>query len=80
MTLVAVLSALSFFFTQPVLADLPPGNAVTDGNAILRYALPIEQKDLRTLQEKLEATRTRAPGNIWSNLSKAAVSSKNLLS
>ncbi len=79
-SLIAVITSLGLCCSQPVLADLPPGNAITDANAILRYALPVEQKDLRELQEKLEATRTRSPGNIWTSLNKAAISTKNMLS
>jgi peptidylprolyl isomerase len=36
------------------LAYLPPGNAITDGEALLRYALPIENEPVRELQGKLE--------------------------
>lgn len=35
-------------------AYLPPGNAITDGKALLRYALPIENKDIRKVQKQLE--------------------------
>lgn len=37
-----------------LIAYLPPGNAITDGRALLRYGLPIENKDIRTLQADLE--------------------------
>jgi len=33
---------------------LPPGNAITDGQAILRYALPIDNQPVRELQKSLE--------------------------
>jgi peptidylprolyl isomerase len=32
---------------------LPSGNAITDGQAILRYALPIDNKPVRELQNNL---------------------------
>ncbi|MEM0981522.1 MAG: peptidylprolyl isomerase [Cyanobacteria bacterium P01_H01_bin.58] len=37
-----------------LIAYLPPGNAITDGRALLRYGLPIDNKDIRTLQADLE--------------------------
>lgn len=33
---------------------LPPGNAITDGKALLRYALPIDNKPIREIQADLE--------------------------
>jgi peptidylprolyl isomerase len=35
-------------------AGLPSGNAITDGRALLRYALPIDNKPVRKLQSSLE--------------------------
>jgi peptidylprolyl isomerase len=35
-------------------AYLPPGNAITDGRALLRYALPIDNPEIRQVQENLE--------------------------
>ncbi|MBD2569936.1 peptidylprolyl isomerase [Anabaena lutea] len=35
-------------------AALPSGNAITDGKALLRYALPIDNKPVRKLQVSLE--------------------------
>lgn len=37
-----------------LISRLPPGNAITDGDALLRYALPIDNKTIRSLQEELE--------------------------
>lgn len=37
-----------------LVAYLPPGNAITDGRALLRYSLPIDNKDIRTVQADLE--------------------------
>ncbi|MGJ3245792.1 MAG: peptidylprolyl isomerase [Elainellaceae cyanobacterium] len=60
MILTALLAGLVLIgWSQPATADslisrLPPGNAVTDGGALLRYALPIENKPVRRLQEALE--------------------------
>ncbi|PSN18723.1 peptidylprolyl isomerase [filamentous cyanobacterium CCP5] len=36
------------------IAYLPPGNAITDGRALLRYALPINNDEIRDVQENLE--------------------------
>ena len=43
-------------------AALPAGNAITDGKALLRYALPIDNQAVRKLQSSLEdiATQLRA--------------------
>ena len=35
-------------------AYLPPGNAITDGRALLRNSLPIENKAIRDIQGTLE--------------------------
>lgn len=37
-----------------LVAYLPPGNAITDGRALLRYSLPIENQDIRKVQSNLE--------------------------
>jgi peptidylprolyl isomerase len=50
---VAEASSLTGAFPTTV-AYLPPGNAITDGKALLRYALPIENKDIRKIQKQLE--------------------------
>ena len=47
-------SAQAASLSSPLVAYLPPGNAVTDGRALLRYSLPIDNKDIRTVQEELE--------------------------
>ncbi|MBD2778529.1 peptidylprolyl isomerase [Iningainema tapete] len=58
-------------------AALPAGNAITDGQALLRYALPIDNKPVRQLQASLEdiSTQLRANrrwGAVSSDLSKAS--------
>jgi peptidylprolyl isomerase len=56
---------------------LPSGNAITDGQAILRYALPIENKPVRDLQNSLEDISNHLRGKQWSTINsdvkKAAV-------
>jgi peptidylprolyl isomerase len=39
---------------SPVAMALPPGNAITDSKALLRYALPIDNKPIREIQASLE--------------------------
>jgi len=58
-------------------AALPAGNAITDGKALLRYALPIDNKPVRQLQASLEdiSAQLRANrrwGAISQDLSKAS--------
>ena len=38
----------------PAWANLPPGNAVTDGRALLRYALPLDSLEMRKVQKEVE--------------------------
>lgn len=54
MPAVAPTSAVAAPLSSPLIAYLPPGNAITDGRALLRYALPIENKDIRAIQGDLE--------------------------
>ncbi|MEA5505759.1 peptidylprolyl isomerase [Halotia wernerae UHCC 0503] len=52
-------------------AALPAGNAITDGKALLRYALPIENKPVRQLQASLEDISTQLRANRrWGAISK----------
>ncbi len=48
---------------------LPSGNAITDGQAILRYALPIDNKPVRDLQNSLEDISNHLRGKQWSSIS-----------
>jgi peptidylprolyl isomerase len=43
---------------NPLISRLPAGNAITDGRAILRYALPIDNPTVRQLQLALEDIAT----------------------
>ncbi|MDP6851378.1 MAG: peptidylprolyl isomerase [Prochlorococcaceae cyanobacterium ETNP1_MAG_8] len=81
-SLITVLAMLFLNWGDPVLAALPAGSAVTDGAAILRNALPIQQKDLRQMQYTLEATSKvvgSSKGNRWVVLNEAASSSQFLV-
>ncbi|MEO0409908.1 MAG: peptidylprolyl isomerase [Cyanobacteria bacterium P01_A01_bin.135] len=63
----------------PTLAALPPGDAITDGKALLRYALPIENKPIREVQrqiedisERLRIQGTRALKGVRRNVKRAS--------
>jgi peptidylprolyl isomerase len=47
---------------------LPAGNAITDGQSILRYALPIDNKPVRDLQNSLEDISNHLRGKQWSTI------------
>jgi len=64
----------------PADAALPPGNAVKDPTAILRNALPIQQKDLQELQHRLESTSEDLRAKRWSALVNTVRRSQTLLS
>lgn len=50
-------------WTPPSQAALPSGNAITEGKALLRYALPIDNKPVRRLQGSLEDISTQLRAN-----------------
>lgn len=58
-------------WTPPSNAALPSGNAITDGRALLRYALPIDNKPVRELQASLEDISNQLRANKrWGAVSK----------
>jgi peptidylprolyl isomerase len=68
---IALLLSLAFATVQPMAAHaLPAGNAITDGKALLRYALPINNPTVRDLQATLEdvSNQIRAQRR-WSGIS-----------
>jgi len=75
-TLLALWTAIGFSWTEPAQAALPPGNAVKDPYAILRNALPFEQKELREIQHKLEDTSDLVRSSRWPSVSKAVSASQ----
>ncbi len=54
--------------TAQWVAYLPPGNAITDGRALLRYSLPIDSPDLRKVQGELEGLSQWLRSNRWGPL------------
>jgi peptidylprolyl isomerase len=68
---IALLLVLALVTFQPMSAiALPAGNAITDGKALLRYALPIDNPTVRDLQATLEdvSNQIRAQRR-WSGIS-----------
>jgi peptidylprolyl isomerase len=58
-------------------SSLPAGNAITDGQALLRYALPIDNQPVREVQKSLEDISAQLRANrrwgvVSSDVSKAA--------
>lgn len=57
-------------------AYLPPGDAITDPQALLRYALPIDSPEIRQVQDNLEglnyALRTKQWGRTKREINKSA--------
>ncbi|OKH39287.1 peptidylprolyl isomerase [[Phormidium ambiguum] IAM M-71] len=47
---------------------LPQGNAITDGKALLRYSLPIDNQQVRELQKSLEDISQQLRGKRWSTI------------
>jgi peptidylprolyl isomerase len=59
---------------------LPVGNAITDGKALLRYALPIENQQVRDIQASLEDITTQLRGKRWSSISRDITKAAVILS
>lgn len=59
---------------------LPVGNAITDGKALLRYALPIENQPVREIQTSLEDISTQLRGKRWSPISRDVTKAAVILS
>ena len=78
-SLLLLLSGLCWGFNpvwSSVAEALPPGNAITDGKALLRYSLPIENKPIRSIQADIEGLadflRARRMAGVTGNLSRAS--------
>ncbi len=77
---ITILFSLSSPWIDPAVASLPNGNRLKDPYAILRNSLPIDQKELRELQNKLEDTSEDLRGSRWSAINKATSRSQFLVS
>ena len=63
--LATLLTLVSGYWSIPALANLPQGNPITDGQAILRYALPIDNSAIRDVQSSLEDITNQLRGKRW---------------
>jgi peptidylprolyl isomerase len=66
----AMSAAIAAPLSTPVVAYLPPGNAITDGRALLRYSLPIDNDEIRTVQADLEGLSEWLRSKRWSSVKK----------
>ena len=46
-------------------SSMPPGNAITDPKSLLRYALPVENQEIREIQNGLEDISEQLRGRRW---------------
>jgi peptidylprolyl isomerase len=67
-SLMALGICLSLSLTLSAGTLLPSGNAITDGRAILRYALPIDAPDLRKVQANLEDIGSQLRSKRWQKI------------
>lgn len=63
----------------PLLAGLPVGNPITDGRALLRYALPIDNDAARKVQSSIEDMSDDLRGKRWSPINRKAKTAKRVL-
>lgn len=68
--IIFVVSSILMGWQPQAIASLAQGNAITDPNAILRYALPIDNENIRQLQEDLEDISEQLRSKRWSTISK----------
>lgn len=68
-------------FPQPslILANLAQGDAITDPEAILRYALPIENKQIRNLQDSMEFMSKDLRAKRWGPVTASAKKASRIL-
>ncbi|MEL6500092.1 MAG: peptidylprolyl isomerase [Cyanobacteria bacterium J06607_15] len=64
----------------PASAILAQGDAVTDPQAILRYALPIENDSVRKLQKSLEGISNKLRAKRWKNIGRNITDASFVLS
>ena len=62
-----------------LISALAQGNAITDPNALLRYALPIDNDTIRKLQDPLEDISHYLRGKRWPPIAKDVKSAKFIL-
>ncbi|HEY9688775.1 MAG TPA: peptidylprolyl isomerase [Coleofasciculaceae cyanobacterium] len=57
--------ALGTIGVAPAWAALPAGNAITDGKALLRYSLPIDNPPIRKIQSEVESIASSLRAKRW---------------
>ncbi len=57
--------ALGVVGVAPAWAALPAGNAITDGKALLRYSLPIDNAPIRKIQSEVESIASSLRAKRW---------------
>ena len=65
-----IFSSLTFAFPHEAMAGLAQGDAITDPKAILRYALPIDNKSVRKMQGSLEDLSRQLRVKMWGKINK----------
>ena len=74
--LVPSAEAVPVSLALPVVAYLPPGDAITDPRSLLRYSLPIDSPEIRNVQDNLEglnySLRTKQWGRAKREINKSA--------
>ena len=62
--------AVSLAAAPSLVAYLPPGNAITNGKALLRYSLPIDNAEIRKVQRTLEGLSEWLRSKRWGPVKK----------
>lgn len=76
---ILLIPLLWFNPTASAKSILPGGNAITDGQALLRYALPIDNKPIRQIQSNIEDISNHLRGKRWNPISKDVNDAAKLL-
>ncbi|TAD76266.1 MAG: peptidylprolyl isomerase [Oscillatoriales cyanobacterium] len=65
--------------TAPAWAALPAGNAITDGRALLRYSLPINNVPIRKIQAEVESIASALRAKRWGPIASSLKSADRLV-
>lgn len=65
--------------TSPAWAALPAGNAITDGKALLRYSLPIDNKPIRKVQAEVESIASSLRAKRWGPVASSLKSADRII-
>ena len=76
----AIAAPIASQSSPQLVAYLPPGNAITDGRALLRYSLPIDNKEIRKIQATLEGMSEWLRSKRWGPVKREATKVERLLS